>query len=272
MRHHLSLNRLFERQPRPVTDPGFGSYWTVNLSAPPGTKRPRKRGRQIKDAPDGLPLPAKKRGRPRKSPLDKDQLYSLLNEDEECKHSLDGVRLPSSDLLDLDDLRDKQDLVDCHVVTDISEEDCESEEELVHPMDRRNSLTASGLSAYPPSQTPQVLSPPTSSIFQNSNTIIDSLQAEISVLRRQLSDSISLSLRVSDQLLQVQTEASRTRDALQAVEQRFDIETRRKSDLERMLNNEEKRRIKAEEALNAFISCSPHIDRSRFSCVSDVHR
>ncbi|EAU92528.2 hypothetical protein CC1G_06539 [Coprinopsis cinerea okayama7 len=50
VRHHLSLNRLFERQPRPVTDPGFGSYWTVNLSAPPGTKRPRKRGRGNKDA------------------------------------------------------------------------------------------------------------------------------------------------------------------------------------------------------------------------------
>ncbi|KAF7791220.1 hypothetical protein EIP86_002234 [Pleurotus ostreatoroseus] len=50
VRHHLSLNRLFERQPRPATDPGFGSYWTVNLEAPPGTKRPRKRGR-AKDAP-----------------------------------------------------------------------------------------------------------------------------------------------------------------------------------------------------------------------------
>ncbi|EPT03534.1 hypothetical protein FOMPIDRAFT_1115920, partial [Fomitopsis schrenkii] len=33
VRHHLSLNRLFERQPRPATDPGFGSYWTVNLDA-----------------------------------------------------------------------------------------------------------------------------------------------------------------------------------------------------------------------------------------------
>lgn len=49
VRHHLSLNRLFERQPRPATDPGFGSYWTVNLAAPPGTKRPRKRGRPNKD-------------------------------------------------------------------------------------------------------------------------------------------------------------------------------------------------------------------------------
>ncbi|KAF8167341.1 hypothetical protein B0H34DRAFT_792076 [Crassisporium funariophilum] len=53
VRHHLSLNRLFERQPRPVTDPGFGSYWTVNLDAPPGTKRPRKRGRANKDVGEG---------------------------------------------------------------------------------------------------------------------------------------------------------------------------------------------------------------------------
>ncbi|KAJ7675341.1 hypothetical protein B0H17DRAFT_1081079 [Mycena rosella] len=73
VRHHLSLNRLFERQPRPATDPGFGSYWTVNLAAPPGTKRPRKRGRPNKDAArpkkddtveEGGSKP--RRGRPRK--------------------------------------------------------------------------------------------------------------------------------------------------------------------------------------------------------------
>ncbi|KAG6879561.1 hypothetical protein C0992_001388 [Termitomyces sp. T32_za158] len=249
VRHHLSLNRLFERQPRPATDPGFGSYWTVNLSAPPGTKRPRKRGRQIKEAPDGLSLPPKKRGRPRKSSLDKDQLYSLLGEDEECKQ---GVTIPSSNVLDLDDLREKQDFVDCQVSTYVSEEDCESEEELVHPLDRRNSLAGSGLSAYQPSQTQQILSPPFST-FRNPDNIVDSLKTEISLLRRQSTDAISLSLRLSDQLLQVQAEASRTRDILQAVEQRFDMETRRRSELERMLNAEEKRRIKAEQALNAHL-------------------
>ncbi|KAI0307952.1 hypothetical protein B0F90DRAFT_1678800 [Multifurca ochricompacta] len=69
VRHHLSLNRLFERQPRPVTDPGFGSYWTVNLEAPPGTKRPRKRGRPQREVTgDKESAPAKKRGRPRKVP------------------------------------------------------------------------------------------------------------------------------------------------------------------------------------------------------------
>ena len=49
----MSLNRLFERQPRPVTDPGFGSYWTVNLEAPPGTKRPRRRGRPNRENGEG---------------------------------------------------------------------------------------------------------------------------------------------------------------------------------------------------------------------------
>ncbi|KIM47482.1 hypothetical protein M413DRAFT_22142 [Hebeloma cylindrosporum] len=76
VRHHLSLNRLFERQPRPVTDPGFGSYWTVNLDAPPGTKRPRKRGRPNKEgdaakkatkAP-GSPQPTKYQFQPQTHP------------------------------------------------------------------------------------------------------------------------------------------------------------------------------------------------------------
>lgn len=49
VRHHLSLSRLFERQERPASAPGHGSYWTVNLEAPPGTKRPRKRGRGKKE-------------------------------------------------------------------------------------------------------------------------------------------------------------------------------------------------------------------------------
>ena len=48
VRHLLSLYRMFKKQPRPVQDPGFGSYWTVDISATPGTKRPRKRGRQTR--------------------------------------------------------------------------------------------------------------------------------------------------------------------------------------------------------------------------------
>ena len=46
-----------------MTDPGFGSYWTVNLDAPPGTKRPRKRGRANREPGGDGP---RRRGRPRK--------------------------------------------------------------------------------------------------------------------------------------------------------------------------------------------------------------
>ncbi|KAG5720539.1 Forkhead box protein J3 [Termitomyces sp. T112] len=280
VRHHLSLNRLFERQPRPVTNPGFGSYWTVNLSAPPGTKRPRKRGRQNKEGRNGSPLPPKKRGRPRKSALDNEQFYSLLGEDEESKHVLDGVSIPSSNsnLLNMDgwsqkskDLGDKQEIENSQDNAYISEEECESEEEFINPMDRRNSLAALGLSAYQPSRAPQTLSLPPFSTLQSSDNIMDSLQAEISALRRQSTDAISLSLRLSDQVLQAQAEASRTHDTLRTVQQRLDEETRRRSELQRMLNNEEKKRGKAEEALKAFLACS-HIDRSRFECVSDFHQ
>ncbi|KAG6873204.1 hypothetical protein C0995_001558 [Termitomyces sp. Mi166 len=263
--------RLFERQPRPVTDPGFGSYWTVNLSAPPGTKRPRKRGRQIKEGPDGSPLPPKKRGRPRKSPLDNDQLYSLLDEDDECRHGLNGVPISSSNLLNLDewtpeseDLKDKQEFDDIQNNAYISEVECESEEELIHPMDRRNSLAASGLSAYHPSRTPQTWSLPPFSTIRNCDNSIDSLQAELSALRHQSADAISLSLRLSDQVIQAQADASRTRDTLRIVQQRLDEETRRRSELERILNDEEQKRIKAEEALNAFLACQIRTNKDNF--------
>ncbi|KAL5534108.1 hypothetical protein ACEPAG_569 [Sanghuangporus baumii] len=74
VRHHLSLSRLFERKAKPVTEPGFGSYWTVNLDAPPGTKRPRKRGRhnksanpnQISSLVAGAGSSTERRGRPKK--------------------------------------------------------------------------------------------------------------------------------------------------------------------------------------------------------------
>lgn len=59
----MSLSRLFEKVAKPVTDPGFGSYWTVNLDAPPGTKRPRKRGRvcdQVGPSQDGGESPLRR--------------------------------------------------------------------------------------------------------------------------------------------------------------------------------------------------------------------
>jgi hypothetical protein len=88
---------LFERQARPVADPGFGSYWTVNLTAPPGTKRPRKRGRPNKDKHDDIGSPpVKRRGRPRKKPLEqKDLTHEAANQDEEDEE--EGETLANDD-------------------------------------------------------------------------------------------------------------------------------------------------------------------------------
>ncbi|KAF8215917.1 hypothetical protein K438DRAFT_1704843 [Mycena galopus ATCC 62051] len=162
VRHHLSLNRLFERQPRPATDPGFGSYWTVNLLAPPGTKRPRKRGRpnkEVKEAPpkkDDLPPQAgpsstkPRRGRPRRD--DSPALVADLTapmvplieplpvgrQIEPFGHGDDegDVNMLASEDELVDELEDSE-----------QEDECESEEKLLHPFERRHSLSG-GLTPY----------------------------------------------------------------------------------------------------------------------------
>jgi hypothetical protein len=114
VRHHLSLNRLFERQPRPVTDPGFGSYWTVNLAAPPGTKRPRKRGRPNRDLHGDIDqLPTKRRGRPRRNSQQLPPIATLGSD----RTLGDGQISSLRETYEEDDV-------------DRSDEDCESEDDM----------------------------------------------------------------------------------------------------------------------------------------------
>ncbi|KAF8226283.1 hypothetical protein L208DRAFT_1407259 [Tricholoma matsutake] len=261
VRHHLSLNRLFERQPRPVTDPGFGSYWTVNLAAPPGTKRPRKRGRPNKDAADTLSHPPKKRGRPRKFPLPSEP--DELEEEDGSRDELDGregaevspCRVHDTSRADDDFDDDKLEYEEVHDIIRASEEEYESEEEMIHPLDRRNSLV--GLSSFTSSNSTQPFSlPPFSSLRDGSDDIINRMQSEIASLRCQSAEAVSLSLRLSEQLAHAQAEASRMRAALRTAESMMENEGRKRREAERAADNEEKRRCKAEEVLRVVLSRS----------------
>ncbi len=224
VRHHLSLNRLFERQPRPVTDPGFGSYWTVNLTAPPGTKRPRKRGRTSKAETPGT----KRRGRPRKpSPSPSPPETELISDDDEDDNE--------------EEMKSAQD--------ETSDEDSyESEEDVaVARQDRRSNPVAS--SSYTTSAMHSYTLPPFSTLDKNSESLIERMQMEIGSLRRQSAEAVSVSLRLSEQLAQAQADASRTRSLLRETEALLEHERRRRREAERAIDDELARRRNAEDAL-----------------------
>ena len=50
VRHNLSLNPCFEKVPRPLTDRGKGSYWTVNDNVDPRTGVHRVRKKRNKNS------------------------------------------------------------------------------------------------------------------------------------------------------------------------------------------------------------------------------
>ena len=252
VRHHLSLNRLFERQPRPVTDPGFGSYWTVNLSAPPGTKRPRKRGRGSKVS--GNPPEQKKRGRPRKKPdasnsstaaiasaeLDSISCSPLASAAQPQMHARRSAKGPQ--------MEDDQD--EC----EMSEVEYESEEDMVVPPHHHPSTSSLGVFGVceDPSS---VYTPECRTVYPDADEgLIDRLQIENAGLRRQSADAISVSMRISDQLAEAHAEAARTRAALRIAENMLEDEGRKRRDAERVAQEEAQLRKAAEETIQRLRS------------------
>jgi len=256
VRHHLSLNRLFERQTRPVTDPGFGSYWTVNLEAPPGTKRPRKRGRPAGkgDPEDGLP-PARKRGRPRKSTDADDASYpevpaiaTLLPSDDRTLRTcqVSSVRTNGDHGEDEDEEMLSPD------DSDVSDEEYESEEDMVPPNHRSSMAGLSAFGMHPAPASTRLSRVTEFSDYDRPDrleAISDRLQIEMSMLRRQASEATSVSLRMSDQLAEAQAESSRVKSALRTAEVMLEEESRKRRDAERAADDEARLRRSAEDAL-----------------------
>lgn len=229
VRHHLSLNRLFERQPRAPNDPGFGSYWTVNLNAPPGTKRPRKRGKP------GAAKAKKAAEADQDSAMDDNgaSTSNQIGDDVDAEGDADAVG-------EKDDERDDNEYE--------SEEDTRKEVDSTGDtvkttanggVVRRWRLKARVHAQQPYANgtkaAPAAAKPPTAAA-ENTETgdgsIVDRLQIELAALRRQSAETIT---RLSDELTQAQADASRTRNALNSTQAHLDEESRRRKDAERVV-------------------------------------
>ncbi|KZT08670.1 uncharacterized protein LAESUDRAFT_723570 [Laetiporus sulphureus 93-53] len=317
VRHHLSLNRLFERQPRPATDPGFGSYWTVNLDAPPGTKRPRKRGRANKEAsangqsvhPDHLthPLHVLHPGHPVHPvvhllqpghPLHLSQPIHLTHpiraippppvhgipitnkahtsaipylktqektpEPEYRPPPIATLRpVDSRSFSKISSLR-RNEYYDDDDDDDMDWDDdgaraseYDSTEDMPYQYKPRASSSSSHTLSSQPSRPALygAFSGHSNSGYRTPDTqdpIIERLKMEMAGLRRQSTDAVNASLRMSSQLSDAQAEASRARASLKVAESRMDEEIRRRREAEHVAEEEARLRLAAEDALRAY--------------------
>ncbi|KAJ8523282.1 hypothetical protein ONZ45_g254 [Pleurotus djamor] len=261
VRHHLSLNRLFERQARPVTDPGFGSYWVVNLDAPPGTKRPRKRGRP--KGPSGAPQPVRKRGRPKK---DTSQATSLQATDEPATSSpipctdsgkTPDQRCPEASTSQVGDkLRDADDGTGDVAGGDMTDDEESLVDDLVHPFDRPTTLYPAQYHDWPRRVTSPSISVGAVDSFGDPFKQIERLQKELTEIKERTADSNSLSQRLSEQLAHAQAESWRAKAALHTaenklkeVEGKLKEESKRRQDAERLAEEELMRRRLLEDSI-----------------------
>ena len=247
VRHHLSLNRLFERQPRPVTDPGFGSYWTVNLLAPPGTKRPRKRGRPKQDVNgDAESAPAKRRGRPRKA--------AESENGRQAGHSHMGVLpIPSGDHMSSQisvtstrtgngrsyEHRDEDRAASFEFSAAWRGEEVESEDDCDGPPQRPTTpaydrAVTIRLSSSPSQGTRrQLRDDSTPDVFPEN--IIDHLKVQMGMLRRQASEARSEAASLAQQLLE-------SKAALKDTEDKLETEVLKRKEAERHAEEEARMR------------------------------
>ncbi|KAH9951003.1 hypothetical protein B0H21DRAFT_776385 [Amylocystis lapponica] len=264
VRHHLSLNRLFERQPRPPTDPGFGSYWTVNLDAPPGTKRPRKRGRPSKEAQDDVDTtvsgsPPDLR-RPRRS---QEKMPERALQPVATLRPVDdrSFKQGSSMQTSVEDEEDEEEEMEWEGSGDgshASDEDY-SEDDVPLRFDARvaSSSTSSAPRSAPPQQPSRsVLHGAFSSYsaVEHPDVVVERLQKELATVRRNSADAVSASVKLTSQLAEAQGEVMRIKSVLKVAERRLEEENRRRLDAERAADEEAQLRLAAEDQLRAYQS------------------
>ncbi|KAH8835573.1 hypothetical protein DL96DRAFT_67920 [Flagelloscypha sp. PMI_526] len=245
VRHHLSLNRLFERQPRPEADPGFGSYWTVNLLAPPGTKRPRKRGRPTKAAAAAAAIAAKEVIPHPPTVLNATTSTGPQRRLRSTRNT--GTTKPYSASLSDDDEENE-----CRA----SSEEYETPEEPVPPSDRygsspphENGFHSSNPSGYKPAAFPAPPRNVTPSLRADDHSTGDRLQKAFASYRRHSDEKVS---QLEARLAASEAENDRLRMELRFAEDQLELEAQRRRDAEGTSTDESNRRKDAQDALKTL--------------------
>ncbi|KAI0673655.1 hypothetical protein C8Q78DRAFT_969151 [Trametes maxima] len=269
VRHHLSLNRLFERQPRPPSDPGFGSYWTVNLDAPPGTKRPRKRGgRSTKaDGSETGTMTGHPHPHPQHSPNANGHPPSSMStiaklRPVDSRSFSHGSAMRTRAVYDDDDDED-MDWEEEGGGARYTDDDYSSSEDMPYQYDPRHHSHGSSSYAGPSHRSYSgSQAQPGRSVLHGAfssysggdhpESTIDRLKQEMAGLRRQSQDAVNASLRLSDELRASQEEATRAKAALKLAENMREEEVRRRIQAENNLEEEVRRRRAAEDNLRQY--------------------
>ena len=243
-----------------MTDPGFGSYWTVNLEAPPGTKRPRKRGRPKRDVDDDAETaPAKRRGRPRKIPE--------AENSRQAGHShIAALPIPSGDHMSAQisvsstrtgNRRSYDHEHEDHLAPfELSaawrgEEELESEDDCDDPPKRPTTpaydrAVTVRLSSSPSRGTlRQLQDDSTPDVFPEN--IIDHLKVQMGMLRRQASEARSEAASIAQQL-------SESKAVLKDTEDRLEAEVLKRKEAERLAEVEARMRRAFEDELRTMQS------------------
>ena len=136
----------------------------------------------------------------------------------------------------------------------ISDDEYESEEDMVYPFDHHSARDQLRGHEFPfqPRQISTRLSAADFDRNESSNNLIDRLKIEMAGLRRQSADAVSLSLRMSDQLAEAQADASRARAALRTAESMLEDEGRKRREAEQAADEEARKKRDLEEKLRSL--------------------
>lgn len=275
-----------------MTDPGVGSYWTVNLNAPPGTKRPRKRGKKD-PVEEAEALPPRKRGRPRKYPEQEPMIFdqapislSMLPAGDGCPPSGQlptwSTREGSSGKSGEGDSNfdDDEGMMGYNEIVDtLSGEDYESEEDQgqvsqyvlrqiphpparvrnhAHPPPQQTHHQQTHQHYVHPTRAPEINVTSSRSNYgghdahDNPDRLIERLRNEVEGLRQQSADAVSTSVKMADQLAEAHAEATRVRAALRTLETKYDEAEKRRKEAERAADQQSRMRHAAEETLRGL--------------------